>query len=287
MLHSGDGVLWVLCCVGFVPNNILNLGQKGSILVSLDHQTFCHMASESPWWFFAYLKQNSRWAFLSNGFLLATLPYRPDLWSAWDIVVTCTQWPIFAIKACSSFEVAIGLSDQSPLCLVIQFGRTARSRQGLGGTIYLPLLNDCLDCAPRDKLQWLSLVRTCPPTNLRVFHRPTWLRIFAVQTARYQLLDESIRKFSNIFHCAEAYPFLAVRFQVFLTSLKAWWAVSWYSPYAGHMLCIQITRRTSSLEVSAHAWQANGGGSRHFEKIWCRVSYNSSLTFSKEHDNLW
>ena len=43
-----------------------------------------------------------------------------------------------------------GLSDQSPSCLVIQFGGAAWSRQGLCGTIRLPLLIDCLDCAPRD-----------------------------------------------------------------------------------------------------------------------------------------
>ena len=46
-----------------------------------------------------------------------------------------------------------GLSDQSLLCLVIQFGGLVRSRQGLpfagsGGTIPLPLLNYCLlDCS--------------------------------------------------------------------------------------------------------------------------------------------
>ena len=43
-----------------------------------------------------------------------------------------------------------GLSDQSPPFLVIQFGGMAWSRQGLGGTICLPLLYDCFDCAPRD-----------------------------------------------------------------------------------------------------------------------------------------
>ena len=83
------------------------------------------MASEFLEWFFAYLKWNWRWAFLSGDFLLATWPYRPDLCRAWDVVVTCTQWPVFAIKACSncsSFKVASGLSDQSPPCLVIQFG---------------------------------------------------------------------------------------------------------------------------------------------------------------------
>ena len=100
--------------------------------------------------FVAYLKWDSRWAFLSNGILLATLGYRPGLWSAWDIVVTCTKWPVFAIKASSSFKVASGLSDQSPPYVVIKFGGTAWSRQGLGGTIRLPPFHDCLDCAARD-----------------------------------------------------------------------------------------------------------------------------------------
>ena len=43
-----------------------------------------------------------------------------------------------------------GLSHQSPPCLVIQFGGMAWSRLGLGGTECLSLVNDCLDCAPRD-----------------------------------------------------------------------------------------------------------------------------------------
>ena len=42
-----------------------------------------------------------------------------------------------------------GLSDQSPPYLVIQFGGTAWSRQGLVCTICFPFLNDCFDCAPR------------------------------------------------------------------------------------------------------------------------------------------
>ena len=76
-----------------------------------------------------------------------------DLWNAWNIVVTYALWRAFAIKACSSFKVAIGLLmafDQCPPCLVIHFGGMAWSRPDLGGTIHLRLINDCLDFAPRD-----------------------------------------------------------------------------------------------------------------------------------------
>ena len=146
MLHSRDGVRWVMRCVGIVPNN--------SILVSSHHKTFCLMASESPEWFYAYLKRDTKWAFLTNGFLLSTLPYRPDLWSAWDIVITCSQWPVFAIKTCNSFKVAIGLLVTSLISLLLAWSSSMEeqplSRQGLGGTIHLSLLNDYLDCPPKD-----------------------------------------------------------------------------------------------------------------------------------------
>ena len=78
--------------LGFVrPQNFLPLGFKISRV-----------------FFVAYLKRDSRWALLSNGFLLATRLCRTDLWGAWDIVGTCPQWPVFARKACSSFKVDIG-----------------------------------------------------------------------------------------------------------------------------------------------------------------------------------
>ena len=65
------------------------------------------MASESPECFFCIPQTGLKVGFLSNGFLLATLLYRPDLWSAWHIVVTCTQWSLFATKACGSFKLPL------------------------------------------------------------------------------------------------------------------------------------------------------------------------------------
>ena len=95
------------------------------------------MASDSPERFFADLKWDSRWAFLSNGFLLATLLYRPDLWSAWDIVVTCTQWPVFAMKECSSFKLAIGLLVASLISL-LAWSSTLKGRPDLGRVLVVP-----------------------------------------------------------------------------------------------------------------------------------------------------
>ena len=93
--------------------------------------------------------------FLSNGFLLAMLPYTPDLWSAWDLVVTCTQWPVFAIKVCNSFKVSIGLLEASLISLLLAWSSSLEGRPDLYrvpvvGTICLPVLYDCLDCAQRD-----------------------------------------------------------------------------------------------------------------------------------------
>ena len=83
---------------------------------------------QNLWSVFLFLHSTNRTQgglFLSNGFLLATQPYRRDLWSAWDIGITCIQRPFLVIKACSSFKVTIGLlmasSDPSPPCLIIQF----------------------------------------------------------------------------------------------------------------------------------------------------------------------
>ena len=69
MFHSRDGVLWMMCCFGFVPNVTFCISAKKFHLGSSNHKSFCHMASEYPEWIFAYFKQDSRWEFLSNGFL--------------------------------------------------------------------------------------------------------------------------------------------------------------------------------------------------------------------------
>ena len=96
------------------------------------------MASESPEWYFAYLQRDSRLAFLSNAFLVATLPYRPDLWSAWDIVVTCTKWPVYAIKACSSFKVAIGHLVVSLISLLLAWSSSLEGWPDLGRVFMVP-----------------------------------------------------------------------------------------------------------------------------------------------------
>ena len=57
------------------------------------------------------------WPFLRSSFLLAALSYKPEFWSTFDIVVTCRQWPLCAIKSFNSFNVSIvpsTLSDQFP-----------------------------------------------------------------------------------------------------------------------------------------------------------------------------
>ena len=133
MLHSRDGVL----CLVSAKRNVLHFGQKVPAWFR-QTTTFCHMASESPECFCAYLKRDSRWAFLSNGFLLATMPYRPDLWSAWDIVVTCTQWQIFTIKACSSFKIAIGLLVASLINLLLAWSSSLEGQPDLGRVLVVP-----------------------------------------------------------------------------------------------------------------------------------------------------
>jgi hypothetical protein len=112
----------------------------------------------------------SMWAFL-----FATLSYMPDLWSGWDIVVTCTLWPVLAIKAHRYFKVAIGLtvaSDQSPTWSVIQFGGTSWSRQGLGGAIHLPLLNNCLHYPVSGTAEFI--LESCQSLQLRPINVCVW-----------------------------------------------------------------------------------------------------------------
>lgn len=135
--------------------------------------------------FFAYFKWDSRWAFMSNGFLLATLPYMLDLWSAWDIVVTCILWPVLAINACRSFKVAIGLlvaSDQSPTCSVIQFGGMAWCRQGLVGAINLPRLNNHIQVIFKafEMFHTHPLISAFPQLCPRVLLKAPWCSLLSV-----------------------------------------------------------------------------------------------------------
>ena len=93
MLHSRDGVLWVMCCVGFAPNVTF------CILTAKIRLGFVRPQNLFPYGFrisgvgcFLYTSnENEDVLFLCHGFLPATLPSRPDLWSAGDLVVTSTQ----------------------------------------------------------------------------------------------------------------------------------------------------------------------------------------------------
>ena len=113
MLHSWDGVLWVMCCVGFVPNVMFCILAKKCHLSFVRPQNFYHLASEFPECFFPDTSNRTQGFcfFLSNGFLLATLPYRPDLCFGYcyHMQTVIKVFVVFAIKACSSFKVAIGL----------------------------------------------------------------------------------------------------------------------------------------------------------------------------------
>ena len=88
--------------------------------------------------YFCIPQRDSRWAFLSNGFLLSPQPYRQDLWCAWNIFVTCTQWPIFAIKACGCFKVAIGLLVASLISLLHAWSSTLEGWPDRGRVLVVP-----------------------------------------------------------------------------------------------------------------------------------------------------
>lgn len=92
-----DGELCSLSCLRLRPSS--------SILVSSDHKTFFHLVSELQGAFW----QSPNEFFLRSGFFLATVSNKPQLWSAYEIVLTCTQWRLFAIKSCNFSKVVTGL----------------------------------------------------------------------------------------------------------------------------------------------------------------------------------
>ena len=161
------------------------------------------MASEFPSGFLHTSNGTRGGLFLSNGFFLATLPYRPYLWSAWDIVVTCTLWQVFAIKGMyllQSYHLPLGgLSDQSLSGLVIQFGGTAWSRQGLGGTIPLPYLNACLDCAPKD-IQELWNIFVSIPWSVPFHNFCSWNLVWNALPSKGNLEEQLILFWNNHNH---------------------------------------------------------------------------------------
>lgn len=67
--------------------------------------------------FVTWLVANSRYAFMSaflrSGFLLTTLPQRPDLCRADNVVNVCTAFPISGTELCNFFSVLVCLVDIS------------------------------------------------------------------------------------------------------------------------------------------------------------------------------
>ena len=91
---------------------------------------------------------------LRSGFRLATLPYRPDWWSAAEMVVLLEGSPLFTVQRWSSVRVTIGFLVTSLTKalhpLIAQFGRVASSRKSPDGSKLLPFTDDRGHCAHWD-----------------------------------------------------------------------------------------------------------------------------------------
>ena len=99
---------------------------------------------------------------LRSGFRLATLPYRPDRWSA-------QRWFSHLhrgnLELCQSdHQVLSHLPDQGPSPPIAQFGRVASSRKSLGGSKPFPFKNDGGYCVLGD----LQCCRKCFGTLLQI-----------------------------------------------------------------------------------------------------------------------
>jgi len=88
---------------------VLDFRQTYRLVLRPNNSILVSSASEFSRCVLAKLSRDCMWYFLRSGFFLATLPYKPHLWRMCDIVVTCTQWPLFIINSCNCFRVADGL----------------------------------------------------------------------------------------------------------------------------------------------------------------------------------
>ena len=71
-------------------------------------------------------------SFLSNGFFLATCPWRPGLWREQDIVDWRTLNPILDIEPCRSFKVIVGFTVTSRSSFLIAWLLSLDGRLDLG-----------------------------------------------------------------------------------------------------------------------------------------------------------
>ena len=73
-----------------------------------------------------------------NACCLAILPYKPHLWRICDIVVTCTQWPLFVINSCNCFRVAVGLLVASLTSFLLALSSSLERRPDPGRVCVVP-----------------------------------------------------------------------------------------------------------------------------------------------------
>ena len=101
---------------------------------------------------YTYLLANSKWAvtcfLLRNGFRLATLPRRPDWWSAAEMVVLLECSHNSTEELWSSVRVTIGflVTSLTKALLPRLFGWAASSRKSVRGSKLLPVKNDGGQC---------------------------------------------------------------------------------------------------------------------------------------------
>ena len=125
-------------CWVSATHSVLHWGQKVTFWSHPDQSTFFHMFAVSPTWLVA----NSKWDFLgftfNNGFLLATLPLRPDWWSKPLIVVLWTDSPTSAVDLCSSSRVTMGLLVAPLINFLLVWLVSLGGRPCLGRVAVLP-----------------------------------------------------------------------------------------------------------------------------------------------------
>ena len=124
--------------VGMVQG-FLQIHAKVFYLVFIRPETLVSHLRESLGVFFVNSKRAVMCLLLRRGFCLVTLLYRPDWWSAAEMVVLLEGSPISTEELWSSVRVTIGFLVTS---LIAQFGLGDSSRKSLGGSKPLPFKND-------------------------------------------------------------------------------------------------------------------------------------------------
>lgn len=127
------------------------------VLVSSDQDTFLHFRVHFG------KAQLKTWPFWRTAFSLATLLYEPHLWITYHMKTTITLCHKFQSILKSRYR-ALGSFSRFPPRFSIQFGGTARYREGPGSTKHFSLPNHRLYCAPSDLIKPLHAFGSCSLT---------------------------------------------------------------------------------------------------------------------------